>query len=507
MPHELEYIVKDALIMCDKGTAPASFTPTYNTSVKISGCLVSTKADKLPLVNIPCMGACSMLQGSPCNPTPTDWENTYKVKVKGQETLLYKSELPCSLGGKIKFITSGQVKIPPEEYDKLIEENSTENDSGLSWLDGVEMLPFIGGVVGMVRSATKDPTDWLGFGLSAVSLVADVAGLFSFGAGNGVSATIKAGKLGRVAIKATKVASKVGKASKLGKAGLKVVAKSLAKKVDDIAIKTGNVCVFACFTAGTKVATKDGYKNIEDIRVGDLVWAYNEGTGESDLKPVVSTMQKEIDATIQITLSDETIETTAEHPFYTQSGWKDASDLTANDRIKTKDGNWQQIKASNFLYSKKKVYNFEVKDWHTYFVGLLMLLVHNAKRVCLSLADRIRKYGKRIAYMGSTPRKTSKIGIKVWKRQLKEGTAKLINGKKHFKDPTDGNWYLLSKADMGHKVSAVRWWNQVGYKYGARSKKVRNFMKASKNYRFELYKNNRRAGSILGKTHTYRKPY
>lgn len=53
------------------------------------------------------------------------------------------------------------------------------------------------------------------------------------------------------------------------------------------------------------------------------------------------------------------------------------------DEVKTKNGKWQRIEATNFLYSNKKVYNFEVADWHTYFVGALKWLVHNV-RPCLS---------------------------------------------------------------------------------------------------------------------------
>ncbi|WP_103071753.1 polymorphic toxin-type HINT domain-containing protein [Aquimarina sediminis] len=127
--------------------------------------------------------------------------------------------------------------------------------------------------------------------------------------------------------------------------------------------------VFACFTEGTKIAVPQGHKNIEDIQVGDLVWAYNEQTGKSDLKKVVHTIEQQVDATIQLTLGKETIETTAEHPFYTQTGWKDAADLTTTDQVKTKNNNWQRVEATNFLYTKKKVYNFEVADWYTYFVG------------------------------------------------------------------------------------------------------------------------------------------
>lgn len=86
---------------------------------------------------------------------------------------------------------------------------------------------------------------------------------------------------------------------------------------------------------------------------------------------------------VLIELEGETIETTAEHPFYTKEGWKDAADLTTKDKVQTKDKEWKSVKYQRFEYEKKKVYNFEVANWHTYFVGALAWLVYNA-RSCLS---------------------------------------------------------------------------------------------------------------------------
>jgi len=310
MPDPLEYIVKDALMMCDKGAAPGMFTPTYNTTVKIMGCLASTKVDKIPMVNVPTFGICAAKGGAPCTPAPVEWLDTYEGKVKGQETILYRSKLPCGSGGKIEFITSGQVPIPPEEYDKLLEEHG-EDEDGLSWWDGAELIPFAGGVIGTVRSGSKG--DWLGVGLSVASVGLDVAGLFSFGAGNGASAAVKGGKLARAGAKAARVMTKAGRAVRLTGKAAKVFASAAAKMVDDIALKTGKICVFACFPAGTPISVKDGYKNVEDVQVGDLVWAYNEETGESELKPVVNTIQNEVGTTVKITLEDEVIESTVEH--------------------------------------------------------------------------------------------------------------------------------------------------------------------------------------------------
>ena len=45
----------------------------------------------------------------------------------------------------------------------------------------------------------------------------------------------------------------------------------------------------SCFVAGTTVATATGLVAIEKIKAGDLVWAWDEETGDVALKPVVET--------------------------------------------------------------------------------------------------------------------------------------------------------------------------------------------------------------------------
>lgn len=493
MPHELEYIVDQAVCYCDKGAKPDFFNGTSNTTVKINGCKVCTKADKIPLTNIPSFGVCAV-SGSACTPAPIEWTDTYKVKVKGNQTLLFKSKLPCSVGGKIEFMTSGQVPVSQEDLDELMEEHGEEqeSDEGLSWWDAAEMIPFVGGVIGVVRSGSKD--DWLGVGLSVASIGLDVAGLFSFGGGNVASAAVKGGKLARVGAKAIKAGSKVAKAGKVLKAGGKVAAKALAKKVDDIAKATGKVCVFACFPEGTPIHTENIIKNIEDIVVGDRVWAFNEETGEMAIQEVTATMQRVVDATVFIKLEGGIIETTAEHPFFTKEGWKDAADLTPNDKVQTKDKEWKAVKSQRFEYQKKKVYNFEVANWHTYFVGALAWLVHNAA-VCIK--GTIKKISDRLKYLGRTPGKNSKTGREVWERQVKEGTAmELPDGRKIFQDPTDKKWYDFADADMGHNpMSALDYWNKYGKYKGAKSKEVREWMRKQENYKFEYFRNNRSAGA------------
>jgi len=89
----------------------------------------------------------------------------------------------------------------------------------------------------------------------------------------------------------------------------------------------------------------------------------------------------------------------------------------------------------------------------------------------------------------------------------KPPTARVTkNGKKMFKDPTDGKWRDIAEADMGHIEDAVTWWNKTGRQYGAKSKEVRDWMLDSDNYVYEYFRTNRSKGAILGKTTTYLPP-
>jgi hypothetical protein len=101
-------------------------------------------------------------------------------------------------------------------------------------------------------------------------------------------------------------------------------------------------------------------------------------------------MQKESDHTISLYTETEVIETTAQHPFFVNNAWKDASELEPGDKILTRDKQEVEIKSTQFNYEPKKVFNFTVGNWHTYFVTSLMILVHNAKK-CLS--ELIKKVG------------------------------------------------------------------------------------------------------------------
>ena len=140
-----------------------------------------------------------------------------------------------------------------------------------------------------------------------------------------------------------------------------------------------------CFISGTLVLTSMGNKPIEEIEIGDEVWAYNEETGEKSLKKVVDLLRNKIKKWIHLLfeLEDgktEEIVCTEGHPFYVNNiGWVKSIDLLENDSILMYNYCSATLKQKDIeeLEVEEVTYNFEVEDFHTYYVGENSVLVHN----------------------------------------------------------------------------------------------------------------------------------
>ena len=161
-----------------------------------------------------------------------------------------------------------------------------------------------------------------------------------------------------------------------------------ANKVDNLSRAISDPT--GCFVAGTQVPTVDGYKNIEDIEVGDLVYSENPYTGEKGYKKVVETYVKEKHTIVYLKVNNETIETTNEHPFWVEeeNAFVKAEDLEVGDTLRLRDGETVTLEGIESKTSEDitKVYNFQVADWHTYYVTDMDILVHNN---CMGLADSV----------------------------------------------------------------------------------------------------------------------
>ena len=135
-----------------------------------------------------------------------------------------------------------------------------------------------------------------------------------------------------------------------------------------------------CFVAGTTVLAATGAVAIETIQKGDLVWAWDEETGDVALKEVVETYVNETDELVHVFVKGEEIVATPAHPFYSPvKGWTKAVHLRAGDILVLLNGEYVVVEKvqHEILETPVTVYNFQVEEYHTYYVTDNGILVHN----------------------------------------------------------------------------------------------------------------------------------
>jgi len=272
------------------------------------------------------------------------------------------------------------------------------------------MLPIVGEVFDLANAGIYYlEGDYLNAGLSAASAIPLI--------GNYVTGA----KWGKKAVKVGGTASGLGK--------------QVAKHADDAPGLLKRVAngLTGCFTEGTQIVVGMEYDpddnfvsyvtmNIEDVKVGDLVYSYNTLTGETELCAVTSTLAKTSDHINYLTIIDENgveqvIESTDVHPFWVvtdepdlsraarsvvdengillyhenlESGlngyWVEAKDLHVGDVFLGVNGEFSVL--TNIVRVEQEggigIFNFTVEGNHNYFIlskdydyGQTCVLVHN----------------------------------------------------------------------------------------------------------------------------------
>ena len=93
-----------------------------------------------------------------------------------------------------------------------------------------------------------------------------------------------------------------------------------------------------------------------------------------------SVAPNEIEKWVHVKVNGEEITCTPMHPFYVpKKGWTSAVDLRAGDILVMLNGEYVVVEQvqHELLESPETTYNFEVEDYHTYYVGEDQVLVHN----------------------------------------------------------------------------------------------------------------------------------
>lgn len=144
------------------------------------------------------------------------------------------------------------------------------------------------------------------------------------------------------------------------------------------------------FVPGTPVLMADGSSvPIEDLEVGDVVWAADPETGEAGARPVTATITGDgekvlVDITVDADGdgdADGSVTATDKHPFWVgnEREWFDAIELEKGDHLLAPDGSRVTVLAVAAYDAVATVHNLTVGDIHTYYVdtGQANVLVHN----------------------------------------------------------------------------------------------------------------------------------
>ena len=137
----------------------------------------------------------------------------------------------------------------------------------------------------------------------------------------------------------------------------------------------------SCFVAGTLVMAVAGMVAIEKIKSGDKVISTDPETMETSPKTVLETYIREVTTLVHLTVNGEEIVTTVDHPFYVKNqGFIKAGELIVGDELLDVNGNVLLVENFDVELTEEpvKVYNFQVEDFHTYYVGENGVWVHNS---------------------------------------------------------------------------------------------------------------------------------
>jgi hypothetical protein len=316
-------------------------------------------------------------------------------------------------------------------------------------------------------AASGAERDWSGINTELLNFLADLVGITD--AKNCITKgdimaclmtlvyVLPWGKIFKVLRKIPKAAKLIGRFAKLlekvSKARKeKEAADAALKKAEEDALKRAEeACALPnSFVAGTPVLLADGRtRPIQDVRVGDEVWATDPVTGVSEPRRVTDLIvgygvKHLVDIAIVpdpaqsgLVRSPSTLTATDTHPFWTDGRWVNAKDLRPGDRLTEPPAflgaapRTPAVVGTHDRTRVERVFNFTVEGLHTYYVeaGQTSVLVHNAgckvtgysnhardrmaeRGISEDMVDQAVKSGRKRP--GNSPGTTKFVGRNVW---------------------------------------------------------------------------------------------
>jgi hypothetical protein len=156
---------------------------------------------------------------------------------------------------------------------------------------------------------------------------------------------------------------------------------------------TPHECKSCCFAPGTIITMADGSeKNIEDVKIGDMVTTYDEATDRFSTGTVIELESPVRDHLTTVTFVDGSeVKLTNEHPLFTRKGWaaidpemtfeghhKRVKTLRVGDEVRHQEQEWLKIESIFTEAQSIKVYNLSGVEPHSTFIAE-RLVAHNKK--------------------------------------------------------------------------------------------------------------------------------
>jgi hypothetical protein len=133
-----------------------------------------------------------------------------------------------------------------------------------------------------------------------------------------------------------------------------------------------------CFAAGVQISTPTGEKNIEDLKVGQPVLAFDHTKNAVIIAKVTKTFKHPGKPYGELLMSNNAkLSVTAEHPFYSveKKKYVEAEKLETGETLRLIDGTTVTVTSYRPNTGTADVFNIQVDGLKNYFAG--KVLVHN----------------------------------------------------------------------------------------------------------------------------------
>lgn len=225
-------------------------------------------------------------------------------------------------------------------------------------------------------------------------------------------------------------------------------------------VNPGCVNMYGCITEGTLIATPEGSRPVESLKVGDPVWTLAD-SGEKTAGIVQATRSRMADSTIEIRTSDDhLLRVTPEQPLWINGEWTRARDLQPGHRLQSESNSTEAVSIM-VKHERARVFDLSVEPSANYFAG--GLLVHN--KTLVPQFDRNDLPG---TWIGVSPE-----GI--WRMELtSDGTGRAIYTSGHYtvasvilSTSLDPHKYLISMT-LEEQTETRRQFQLLGHAYRGR---------------------------------------